>query len=61
MFTQYYHGLSKPLSKMDSDDLMHLSLHRQAPDLNITSDQQTEKPECCQFFYITVGFRRNNA
>lgn len=42
--TQYYHGLTKPLRKMDSNYL-HLSLHLQAQDLNIISDQQTEKPE----------------
>lgn len=50
--TQYYHGLTKPLSKINSDDLLHLSLHLQAPDLNITSDQQTEKPESCQLFFL---------
>lgn len=46
---------------MDSDDLLHLSLHLQAPDLNITSDQQTEKPESLQLFYLTAGFTKDNA
>lgn len=59
--TLHYHGLTKPLRKIDSDHLLHLSLHLQAPDQNITSDQQTQKPESWQLFYFTVGYRKDNA